>query len=107
MIPYPAGSWQERALGDGAEHAGRIGLYGFAEGPCPAATATAPGGAFGSRQPVRQHEPQDQRLGQRRHGALLPQSNASGDANHAPATREVTDYIVGFYNSVRLHSTLG
>ena len=28
-------------------------------------------------------------------------------ANHAEATRDVTDYIVGFYNSVRLHSKLG
>ena len=28
-------------------------------------------------------------------------------ANHAEATREVTDYIVGFYNSARLHSKLG
>ncbi len=26
-------------------------------------------------------------------------------ANHAEAIRDVTDYIVGFYNSVRLHST--
>lgn len=26
---------------------------------------------------------------------------------HAEAVRDVTDYIVGFYNSVRLHSTLG
>jgi transposase InsO family protein len=28
-------------------------------------------------------------------------------ANHAEATRDVADYIVAFYNSVRLHSTLG
>ena len=28
-------------------------------------------------------------------------------ANHAEASRDVADYIVGFYNSVRLHSTLG
>jgi len=28
-------------------------------------------------------------------------------ANHAEATRDVTDYIVGFYNSARLHSKLG
>ena len=28
-------------------------------------------------------------------------------ANHAEATRNVTDYIVGFHNSVRLHSKLG
>jgi transposase InsO family protein len=28
-------------------------------------------------------------------------------ANHAEATRDITDYIVGFYNSTRLHSTLG
>jgi putative transposase len=28
-------------------------------------------------------------------------------ANHAEAVRDVADYIVGFYNSVRLHSTLG
>ncbi len=28
-------------------------------------------------------------------------------ANHAEATRDVTDYIVGFYNNVRLHSKLG
>lgn len=28
-------------------------------------------------------------------------------ANHAEATRDIADYLVGFYNSVRLHSTLG
>jgi transposase InsO family protein len=28
-------------------------------------------------------------------------------ANHAEAQRDITDYIVGFYNSQRLHSTLG
>ena len=28
-------------------------------------------------------------------------------ANHAEATMDVADYIVGFYNSIRLHSTLG
>lgn len=28
-------------------------------------------------------------------------------ANHAEAIRDITDYIVGFYNSTRLHSTLG
>lgn len=28
-------------------------------------------------------------------------------ANHAEAVRDVVDYIVGFYNNVRLHSTLG
>ncbi len=28
-------------------------------------------------------------------------------ANHGEAIRDVTDYIVGFYNSVRLHSKLG
>ena len=28
-------------------------------------------------------------------------------ANHAEASRDITDYIVGFYNNVRLHSTLG
>uniref|UniRef100_UPI00260BF2C5 IS3 family transposase n=1 Tax=Accumulibacter sp. TaxID=2053492 RepID=UPI00260BF2C5 len=28
-------------------------------------------------------------------------------ANHPEATRDVTDYIVGFYNSTRLHSILG
>jgi putative transposase len=28
-------------------------------------------------------------------------------ANHAEATRDIADYIVGFYNSSRLHSTLG
>ena len=28
-------------------------------------------------------------------------------ANHAEATRDITDYIVNFYNSVRLHSALG
>jgi putative transposase len=28
-------------------------------------------------------------------------------ANHAEATRDIADYIVGFYNSNRLHSTLG
>lgn len=28
-------------------------------------------------------------------------------ANHAEAQTDIVDYIVGFYNSVRLHSTLG
>ncbi len=28
-------------------------------------------------------------------------------ANHAEATRDIADYIVGFYNSTRLHSKLG
>ena len=28
-------------------------------------------------------------------------------ANHAEAIQDITDYIVGFYNSVRLRSTLG
>jgi len=28
-------------------------------------------------------------------------------ANHAEARRDITQYIVGFYNPVRLHSTLG
>jgi transposase InsO family protein len=29
------------------------------------------------------------------------------NANHAEATRDVADYIVGFYHNVRLHSILG
>ena len=28
-------------------------------------------------------------------------------ANHAEAMRNIADYIVGFYNSARLHSKLG
>ena len=28
-------------------------------------------------------------------------------ANHAEAANDIADYIVGFYNSHRLHSTLG
>ncbi len=28
-------------------------------------------------------------------------------ANHAEACRDITDYIVRFYNAERLHSTLG
>ena len=28
-------------------------------------------------------------------------------ANHGEAITDIADYIVGFYNSVRLHSTLG
>lgn len=28
-------------------------------------------------------------------------------ANHGEAVQDITEYIVGFYNSVRLHSTLG
>ena len=28
-------------------------------------------------------------------------------ANHLEATNDITDYIVGFYNSIRLHSKLG
>jgi len=29
------------------------------------------------------------------------------DGNHAEAMTDIADYIVGFYNSVRLHSKLG
>ena len=29
------------------------------------------------------------------------------DANHAEATSDIADHIVGFYNNVRLHSKLG
>ena len=29
------------------------------------------------------------------------------DANHAEATNDIADYIVGFYNSTRLHSKFG
>ena len=28
-------------------------------------------------------------------------------ANHAEATMDIADYILAFYNPVRLHSTLG
>lgn len=28
-------------------------------------------------------------------------------ANHTKAQADIVDYIVGFYNSVRLHATLG
>ena len=28
-------------------------------------------------------------------------------ANHLEATNDITDYIIGFYNSIRLHSELG
>ena len=28
-------------------------------------------------------------------------------ANHAEAKADIADYIVGFYNPIRLHSTLG
>jgi transposase InsO family protein len=28
-------------------------------------------------------------------------------ANHAEATHDIADYIVGFYNATRLHSKLG
>jgi putative transposase len=28
-------------------------------------------------------------------------------ANHGEAQRDIADYIVGFYNSTRLHSSLG
>lgn len=28
-------------------------------------------------------------------------------ANHGEARRDIADYIVGFYNAARLHSTLG
>ncbi len=28
-------------------------------------------------------------------------------ANHAEAQADIADYIVGFYNPIRLHSTLG
>ena len=28
-------------------------------------------------------------------------------ADHGEATRDIADYIVGFYNTVRIHSTLG
>ena len=28
-------------------------------------------------------------------------------ANHGEATQDIADYIVGFYSTVRIHSTLG
>ena len=28
-------------------------------------------------------------------------------ANHAEAINDIADYMVGFYNNIRLHSTLG
>ena len=28
-------------------------------------------------------------------------------ANHAQATNDIADYIVGFYNNIRLHLNLG
>ena len=28
-------------------------------------------------------------------------------ANHVEATNDIADYVVGFYNSIRLHSKLG
>ena len=28
-------------------------------------------------------------------------------ANHAEATHDIADYLVGFYNGIRLHSNLG
>jgi transposase InsO family protein len=52
-------------------------------------------------------------LGQRSDGALLskPEDRARvwqrDHANHAKAQCDIADYIVGFYNNVRLHSTLG
>ena len=32
---------------------------------------------------------------------------AAAYANHARAREDIADYIVGVYNNVRLHSTLG
>jgi putative transposase len=29
------------------------------------------------------------------------------DANHSEATNDIANYVVGFYNSIRLHSKLG
>jgi transposase InsO family protein len=36
-----------------------------------------------------------------------PRAQIPDYANPAEATRDIADYIVGFYNSTRLHSTLG
>ena len=46
------------------------------------------------------------------HGTLLPEFEdgtylAREYANHLEVIKDITDYIMGFYNCVRLHSTLG
>lgn len=78
---------QDRRLGDGTEHARRVGLRGLADGDYATATVCRTDRAFRPWQPVRQcgpsspagptwlagqHEPQGPLLGQRREGAFLP-----------------------------------
>ncbi|ACO74016.1 Integrase, catalytic region [Laribacter hongkongensis HLHK9] len=62
--------------------------------------------------PPGEHEPQRQLLGQRseEHFFLnlkMERIWQRDYANHGEATRDITDYIVGFYNDERLHSKLG
>ena len=118
---------QGGGLGDGPGHAGHSGVPGTAVGHRSAPSRIGVVRVFGSRQPVRQ----------RAHQALLAKHGSVGSmsrkgncwdnavmehfllglqmervwppdhADHAEATRGIADYIVNFYNFVRLHSTLG
>lgn len=59
-----------------------------------------------------QHESQEQLLGQCRHGALLPESEngmclAARLRQPCRGQKRCDAIHVGFYNAVRLHSTLG
>ncbi|MCE1181814.1 MAG: hypothetical protein LWW81_05830, partial [Rhodocyclales bacterium] len=40
-------------------------------------------------------------------GGRLPWGVRRWVSGYAEATKDITDYILGFYNNVRLHSTLG
>lgn len=59
-----------------------------------------------------QYEPQRKLLGQRSNGAFFLSLKMErvwqrDYANHGEAQADIADDIVGFYNAIRLHSTLG
>jgi transposase InsO family protein len=118
---------QDRRLGHGADDACRTGVFGASDGHHPA--QPIPGLIVHSDRGSQYASEAHRRLLER-HGLRASMSrkgncwdNAVMErfflnlkmervwqrdyANHAEATRDVTEYIVGFYNNVRLHSKLG
>ena len=108
-------------------HACPTGGLGIAQGNLAAQACTGIAVAFRSRQPVckpgvpefarsaqhrLQHEPKgncwDNAVTERFFLNLKMERVWQRDyANHGEARRDITDYIVSFYNGIRLHSKLG
>ena len=125
-IPRPV-LQKSGGLGHGPEHASTAGVRGAAHGHLKPPPQARIAGSFGQRQPVRQraahgvaaapwpgvqHEPQGQLLGQRCYGEILPELEggaclAARLCKPSEAQADIADYIVGFHNHIRLHSTLG